>query len=522
MDTLDKTEWDVVLVGTDLKQSLLALALSRSGRKILHIDENRHYGGAEAAFSLQEAEEFAKKVDEDTSAAAFTNVSISTPDTDEPTSSATLLSPSRAYTLALCPQLIYARSALLDALISSKVYRQLEFVAVGSWWVYSVGSRGAGDEETSSSIAQSGKLLKVPNGREDVFQDEDLDFKAKRALMKFLRFIGNFEEQTEQWQPYRTLPFPTFLKEQFKVPPSLHAPLLALTLSPANGAQTTTEYALPRIARYLKSIGALGAGFGSIISKWGGMSDIAQIGCRASAVGGGVYVLEKGIAGEYNAEGVEQSDAEAPSLRLRLKGGESVTTRWVIGSKPSTQTTPSSFCRSISIVASPLQPLFPPIGEEAPPPACAVIVFPSGSLLLDGEPENELELPPVNIMAHTSDTGECPRGQCILYASTSLSGQRGQELVKNAVDTLLHSIGINPIPTILWSMQYEQRADVALQPTSFYNGDRVLGFSPLNPDLAFDDSILDEVKEIWLRIMGGEGGSFLVFEDREANINDDE
>jgi RAB protein geranylgeranyltransferase component A len=37
--------------------------LSRSGKKILHIDENDYYGGAEAAFSLQEAEEWANGVD---------------------------------------------------------------------------------------------------------------------------------------------------------------------------------------------------------------------------------------------------------------------------------------------------------------------------------------------------------------------------------------------------------------------------------------------------------------------------
>jgi RAB protein geranylgeranyltransferase component A len=38
--------------------------LSRSDKKILHIDENDYYGGAEAAFSLQEAEAWAKRVNE--------------------------------------------------------------------------------------------------------------------------------------------------------------------------------------------------------------------------------------------------------------------------------------------------------------------------------------------------------------------------------------------------------------------------------------------------------------------------
>jgi len=36
--------------------------LSRSDKKILHVDENDYYGGAEAAFSLQEAEEWAQRM----------------------------------------------------------------------------------------------------------------------------------------------------------------------------------------------------------------------------------------------------------------------------------------------------------------------------------------------------------------------------------------------------------------------------------------------------------------------------
>jgi RAB protein geranylgeranyltransferase component A len=36
--------------------------LSRSDKKILHVDEDDFYGGAEAAFSLQEAEDWAERL----------------------------------------------------------------------------------------------------------------------------------------------------------------------------------------------------------------------------------------------------------------------------------------------------------------------------------------------------------------------------------------------------------------------------------------------------------------------------
>lgn len=244
----------------------------------------------------------------------------------------------------------------------------------------------------------------MPNGREDVFQDHDLDFKAKRALMKFLRFISEYEEQTEVWEEHRQQPFSSFLSEQFKVPASLQGPLMALTLSPTGADRTTTEYALPRIARHLRSIGVFGAGFGAVIPKWGGLSEISQVSCRACAVGGGVYVLGKGVTPPTDSapETIENG------TKLRLKDGEVVTAKWIVGGN-SSSASEDTYCKSMTIVSSSLSHLFPPIAEEAPAPAAAVVVFPPGSLTLESQAE---ELPPVHVFVHSSDTGECPSGQC--------------------------------------------------------------------------------------------------------------
>ncbi|KAH6618488.1 rab geranylgeranyl transferase escort protein-like protein [Boeremia exigua] len=506
METLDNTAWDVLIVGTGLQQSLLALALSRSDKKILHIDENDYYGGAEAAFSLQEAEEWAKQMSKEASA-AFDKVTITKPELPGAENAQGKLGFSRAYSLALSPQIIYAKSTLLQHLVSSRVYRQLEFLAVGSWWVYTQDNGG----KPSDGAVVSQKLLKVPNGREDVFQDDQLDFKAKRALMKFLRFITDYEEQTEVWNDHRLQSFPEFLSTQFKIPVALQGPLLALALSPSCSTQTTTEYALPRIATHLRSIGVFGAGFGAVIPKWGGLAEISQVSCRACAVGGGVYVLGKGLTSSTNA--ATNSDGD---VKLHLKDGEAVTAKWVVGGSVSTDNK-DSYCRSTTIVASPLTPLFPPIAEEAPAPASAVAVFPSGSLSIDGIDD---ELPPVHIFVHSSDTGECPSGQSILYASTSLSSDKGFELLKKAVDALLVAVEVTPKPNVLWSTEYRQRASSSTD-TLPADHEHVLSFPPPSMDLAFDDAILDNVKSVWRQIVGEEGGEFLVFQDRET-YDDDE
>lgn len=523
---------------------------------MLHIDKNNYYGGAEAAFSLQEAEDWSKNVAEDgTPRPLYTNVSISQSSQEQPEADAPRLSFSRAYNLSLSPQVIYAQSALLPILVSSKIYRQLDFLAVGSWWVYSskgeVGDASSSGQAADGANSGQGILIKVPSGREDIFADQSLDFKAKRALMKFLRFIAEFEDQPEVWEEHREKPFPAFLSEQFNFPVALQAPVIALTLSPSVPNRTTTEFALGRISRHLRSIGMYGPGFGSVVPKWGGLSEIAQVACRAGAVGGAVYVLGKGFTHQESIDAQDNEptdDAQKPiGLKVHLQDGEAITTRWIAGlgddlqpfytrqaSRPETYSDSRdlpAICKSVTIVSSTLEPLFPALAEGAPQPAGAVIVFPFGSLSLGEGSYQEEELPPVYLLIHSGDTGECPVGQSVLYASVALDSELGFVLLEQAVKSLLQVVDTQPTPTILWSIRYKQHSGAAyhLQPSSVSErssaGGQILEFSPSSSDLAFDDSMLGEVKELWLKILGDEAGEFMVFEDREGigpDIDDDE
>ena len=313
----------------------------------------------------------------------------------------------RAYSLALAPQLIYSRSVLLPTLVSSRVYRQLEFLAVGAWWIYESGvAEGCGKDE------RKGILKKIPGGREDVFADKTIDLKAKSGLMKFLRFVADAEAQVQVLEEWGNKSFEEFLTEKYAIPPKLQSTLHALTLSPRAPSNTPTSYALPRINRHLTSIGMFGPGFGSVIPKWGGLAEVAQVSCRAGAVGGGVYMLGCGI----QACSTEPSgDDQRPALDLKLSEGGAVKTCWTAGTKEDlplmgkSGTAPSScVSRSISIVTTTVSALFPPIADGAPPSACAVVVFPAGSLYLaDSALEN-----PIYLMIHSSDAGECPNGQC--------------------------------------------------------------------------------------------------------------
>lgn len=310
------------------------------------------------------------------------------------------LASSRAYSLALAPHLMYSRSNFISTAVSARIHNQLEFQAVGSWFVLDASSG-----ESS--------LIKVPGGREDVFADKSLDLKSTRALMKFLRFVADYEEKTEVWQDDKDTPFPTFLQNKFGLPHASLPPILALTMSERPPSETNTELALSRIARHARSIGAFGPGFGAVLPKWGGLAEIAQVACRACAVGGGVYVLGKAVKGLSHEEG------DLP-ITLELDDAEKVTTKWLVSpkstsasetSKPASSMDCISTSKSISVISSPLPTLFPPTSEGGVTPAGAVVVSPAAS---NSEP-------PIHVFAHTSEAGECPSGQCESQSSLSIS-----------------------------------------------------------------------------------------------------
>ena len=315
---------------------------------------------------------------------------------------------SRAYSLALSPQLIYTRSALLPTLVSSKVYRQLEFLAVGSWWMFA-----RHDEDISKQMDSSqGQLKKIPGSREEVFGDNSIDLKTKRSLMKFLKLASDPDAQTPVLARCSDQPFDEFLMQEFGLPLALQAALHALTLSLQPPSETKTSYAIPRITRHLASIGVFGPGFGSVVPKWGGAAEIAQVACRAGAVGGGVYVLGRGVKGcEQDAT---SSESSLPRFKIRLQNEDKVQTSWLVGrtdditaAEDATHGTRPAIVRSISILSSDLSTLFSEVADGSPPPAGAVVVFPVGSL-------RGTQASPVYIMVHSSDTGECPTGQCKL------------------------------------------------------------------------------------------------------------
>lgn len=394
----------------------------------------------------------------------------------------------RAYTLTLSPQTIYARSTLLARLVSSRAYRQLEFLAVGSAFVVrpsSSSSGGDSGEGSSSSSATRPFLVQIPATREAIFSSAALSAKSKRALMKFLKFVVASSSETDAggststeptaasspavgqpgsssttadspWAAHASEPLSSFLGARFGLDAELQGYVHALTLSLAPSTATSTSTStsttpattvaqgLAALRRHLASWGVFGPGFSALYAKWGGGSEVAQVACRAGAVGGGVYALGRGVRSarlvdadvNADAEGSEDSGRgkraaldspppppppDSPQLELQLTDGTAVRTRLLVrgwtdgGGEEAAEARQQQkrVGRLVAVVDSPMPQLFEPTVEGAPTPAVAVVSLgttPGGG--------------PVYALVHSSDAGECPVGQCELTPSPPSSFPR--------------------------------------------------------------------------------------------------
>jgi len=425
-----------------------------------------------------------------TNRALFRSASIARPEGAAPLSSA------RSYTLALAPQLIHARSALLSRLVSSRAYRQVEFLAVGSFYIF----------KPSSGPSQQPTLTRIPSTREEVFSTTAVTAKAKRLLMKFLKFVLDYESspQLETWEPHADAPLTDLLQQAFKMDAELQTYIITLTLS--LDGKISTKDGLAVIRRHLSSMSVYGPGFAALYPKWGGLSEVAQVSCRAAAVGGAVYMLGNGIKERETVDG---------EVKLELTSGDTVRTRMLVRANES-PTGQSGVSRLVAVIGTPLRPLFEALVEGAPRPAVAVIAFPTGSLsTADGKASES----PVYLAAHSSDTGECPVGQSLLYLTTPTT-PHAKDLLDLALHSFVRATGDAQVPQVLYQLQYEQ-----LGGSDTYEADGPVFTLPTPSfSLAFDDATLEPVHEAWKRVMGDAAveSEYLTFEDREGAMDDED
>ncbi|KAI3916533.1 hypothetical protein MKW92_009763 [Papaver armeniacum] len=148
-------EYDVIVLGTGLKECILSGLLSVDGHKVLHMDRNDYYGGASSSLSLNQ---LWKRFRGD----------------DKPPES---LGSSKEYNVDMIPKFMMANGALVRVLIHTNVTKYLNFKAVDGSFVYN-----------------KSKIHKVPATDVEALKSPLMGLFEKRRARKLFIYVQDYED----------------------------------------------------------------------------------------------------------------------------------------------------------------------------------------------------------------------------------------------------------------------------------------------------------------------------------------
>jgi len=252
-------EYDCIVLGTGLTECILSGMLSVSGKKVLHMDRNKYYGGESA--SLTPLEELFQK--------------FGMPAPDES------YGRGRDWNVDLIPKFIMANGQLVKLLIHTGVTRYLEFKSV----------------EGSYVMGKSGKISKVPADEKEALSSDLMGLFEKRRFKNFLVFVQDFDESDPKtWKDVD--PHKTTMEELYKKHGldentcDFVGHALALYRDDEYLAKPCLD-SIKRIKLYSDSLARYGKS--PYLYPLYGLGELPQGFARLSAIYGGTYMLDKPI-----------------------------------------------------------------------------------------------------------------------------------------------------------------------------------------------------------------------------------
>ncbi|CAK9169183.1 unnamed protein product [Ilex paraguariensis] len=250
-------EYDVVVLGTGLKECILSGLLSVDGLKVLHMDRNDYYGGESTSLNLNQLWKRLRGSD--------------TPPAH--------LGSSREYNVDMIPKFMMANGGLVRTLIHTDVTKYLNFKAVDGSFVYN-----------------KGKIHKVPATDVEALKSPLMGLFEKRRARKFFIYVQDYEDSDPKSHEGLDLNKVTardlILKyglDDNTVDFIGHA--LALHRDDSYLDQPAIDF-VKRVKLYAESLARFQGGSPYIYPLYG-LGELPQAFARLSAVYGGTYMLSK-------------------------------------------------------------------------------------------------------------------------------------------------------------------------------------------------------------------------------------
>ncbi|KAI3511407.1 hypothetical protein L1887_18560 [Cichorium endivia] len=250
-------EYDVIVLGTGLKECILSGLLSVDGLKVLHMDRNDYYGGESTSLNLiQLWKKFRGS--------------------DKPPAH---LGSSRDYNVDMIPKFIMANGALVRVLIHTDVTKYLYFKAVDGSFVYN-----------------KGKVHKVPATDMEALKSPLMGIFEKRRARKFFIYVQDYNESDPKTHEGMDLTRVTTkeLIAKYGLDDNT-VDFIGHALALHRDDRYLYEPALDTVKRmklYAESLARFQGGSPYIYPLYG-LGELPQAFARLSAVYGGTYMLNK-------------------------------------------------------------------------------------------------------------------------------------------------------------------------------------------------------------------------------------
>lgn len=263
---MDGSEYDVIIMGTGITESILSGLLSLEGKRVLHLDKNPYYGDAGASLNIT---------------SLWKNFR---PDEEVPK----VLGANRDWNVDLIPKFIMSFGKLVKMIIKTKVSDYLTWKSVDGIYVYQYSKGGFFSKE-------GGKIEKVPANDKEALSSDLMSLFEKRRCHNFLKFVQNYNPNdpatfnSKEKNPNNVL-FGDYIK-QFDLEENTidfigHA--IALYTNDDFMKKPAREV-IDKIQMYSESNGRFGNS--PFIYPVYGLSGIPESFARKSAVYGGTYML---------------------------------------------------------------------------------------------------------------------------------------------------------------------------------------------------------------------------------------
>lgn len=287
--TGESLTYDLIVLGTGMKECILGGLLSVEGKKVLTIDRNDFYGSDSASLNLKQCRQ-----NEALKGAIGANLELSDEDYQK------TVGRSKDFNIDLCPKFLMAGGDLVKILLKTKVTKYLDFKSVGGSYVFNTEKK---------------RTFEIPMTAKKAWDSSMLGITEKKRLGDFLSYInkvdvpnkGTWKASGLGWSKNFDLEtcIPKDMFEYFKLSTKMmefigHCVCLYptdryLTFKGKDGKTKMIE-AIQRMKLYINSILIYPETSSPYLYPMWGLGGLSEGFARLGAVYGGCFMLRKDAA----------------------------------------------------------------------------------------------------------------------------------------------------------------------------------------------------------------------------------